>query len=88
MSERLRAYVDGVEAVIALLPVETGDPAVETDDTASAVFFQKKDFGPQLDVPLRETLGSPPAAGEQAATAPLRRRIQRGEGRGRSTPSS
>ena len=63
------AYVDGVEAVIALLPVETGDPAVDTDDTASAVFFQKKDFGPQLDVPLRETLGPPPAAGLELPSA-------------------
>jgi hypothetical protein len=56
-------YVDGVDSVIALLPVETNDPAVETDDTASAVFFQREDLEAQLDVPLRETLGPPPPAG-------------------------
>ena len=56
-------YVDGVEAVIALLPVEPGDPSVDTDDTASAVFFEKEDFAPQLDAPLRATLGPPPPVG-------------------------
>lgn len=56
-------YVDGVEAVIALLPVELGDPSVDTDDTASAVFFEKEDFAAQLDAPLRETLGPPPPVG-------------------------
>jgi hypothetical protein len=58
-------YVDGVESVIALLPVETGDPAVETDDVASAVFLQRKDFEQQLEAPLRETLGAPPPAGTE-----------------------
>ena len=54
------AYVEGVDSVIALLPVEPGDPAVETDDVASALFFERDDFAAQLAVPLRETLGPPP----------------------------
>jgi hypothetical protein len=61
------AYVDGVDSVIALLPVEANDPADETDDSASAVFFQRDDFRAQLDAPLRETLGPPPLAGSDLA---------------------
>ena len=53
-------YVDGVDSVIALLPVDLGDPATEEDDTSSAVFLQKKDVAAALDRPLRETLGGPP----------------------------
>ena len=49
--------------MIALLPVEPGDPSVDTDDTASDVCFEKEDFAPQLDAPLRATLGPPPPVG-------------------------
>lgn len=57
-------YVDGVDSVIALLPVELGDPATEEDDSASAVFLQKKDFAGARNRPLLETLGAtPPVAG-------------------------
>lgn len=51
-------YVEGVDSVIALLPVDLGDPATQEDDTASALFLQRKDVGPQLDRPLGLTLGS------------------------------
>jgi hypothetical protein len=53
-------YVDGVDSVIALLPVDLGDPATEEDDSASALFLQKKDFAAQLDAPLTRTLGGEP----------------------------
>ena len=57
-------YVDGVDSVIALLPVDLGDPATEEDDTSAAVFLQRKDVAAALDRPLRETLaGPPPVAG-------------------------
>ena len=57
-------YVDGVDSVIALLPVELGDPATEEDDSSTAVFLQKKDFAAVLDRPLREPLGTTaPVAG-------------------------
>jgi hypothetical protein len=61
------AYVDDVDSVLALLPVETNDPEDQTDDTASAVFFRKEDLAPQLEEPLRETLGPPPLAGTDLA---------------------
>jgi hypothetical protein len=61
-------YVDGVDTVIALLPVELGDPATEEDDSASAVFLQRGDLSDALDKPLRETLGgAPPVAGSLLA---------------------
>jgi hypothetical protein len=61
-------YVDGVDSVIALLPVDLGDPATEEDDNASAVFFQREDLSGALDNPLRETLGeTPPVAGSLLA---------------------
>jgi hypothetical protein len=63
-------YVDGVDSVIALLPVELGDPATEEDDSASAVFLQRGDLSDALDKPLRETLGAaPPVAGSPLAPA-------------------
>ena len=61
-------YVDGVDSVIALLPVELGDPATEEDDSASAVFLRRDDLAAALDKPLRETLGAePPVAGSLLA---------------------
>jgi hypothetical protein len=61
-------YVDGVDSVIALLPVELGDPATEEDDSASAVFLQREDVASALDEPLRETLSpTPPVAGSLLA---------------------
>ena len=57
-------YVDGVDTVIALLPIELGDPATEEDDSASAVFLQREDLSGPLDKPLLETLAAaPPVAG-------------------------
>jgi hypothetical protein len=57
-------YVDGVDSVISLLPVELGDPTTEADDTASAVFLQRKDVAGVLAAPLLETLSArPPVAG-------------------------
>lgn len=59
-------YVDGVDSVIALLPVEFGDPATQEDDSSSAVFLQRKDLEAALDRPLLETIGAtPPVAGGQ-----------------------
>lgn len=49
-------YVDDVDSVIALMPVNLGDPATEEDDTSTALFFEKKDFGRQLSTPLQRTL--------------------------------
>ena len=63
-------YVDGVDSVIALLPVELGDPATEEDDSASAVFLQRGNLSDALDKTLRETLGAaPPVAGSPLAPA-------------------
>jgi hypothetical protein len=57
-------YVDGVDSVIALLPVDVGDPATEEDDRASAVFLQRKDFAGALNRPLLESLrATPPVVG-------------------------
>jgi len=57
-------YVDGVDSVIALLPVELADPATEEDDSSSAVFLQREDLAGALDQPLLETLAAtPPVAG-------------------------
>jgi len=61
-------YVDGVDSVIALLPVELGDPATEEDDSASAVFLQRGDLSEALDKPLLESLdAAPPVAGSLLA---------------------
>ena len=49
-------YVDDVDSVIALMPVNIGDPATEEDDTSTALFLEKKDFGRQLRAPLQRTL--------------------------------
>jgi len=53
-------YSDGVDSVIALLPVNLGDPKDEQDDTTTALFLQAKDFRDELQVPLRRTLAAPP----------------------------
>ncbi len=53
-------YADGVDSVIALLPVNLGDPKDEADDTTTALFLQAKDFKKELKVPLRKTLAAPP----------------------------
>lgn len=53
-------YVDGIDSVIALLPVNLGDPKNEQDDTTTALFLQAKDFKKELKVPLRKTLAAPP----------------------------
>jgi hypothetical protein len=47
-------YVDGVNAVIALIPPPANDP-----NTNWALFFQKKDFDNQLSHPLGQTLPTP-----------------------------
>ena len=52
-------YVDDVDSVITLLPVNLGDPATEDDDTSTALFLQKKDFNRQLSAPLDRTLAGP-----------------------------
>jgi len=49
-------YVDDIDSVIALMPVNLGDPATEQDDTSTALFLEKKDFGRQLSRPLQRTL--------------------------------
>jgi hypothetical protein len=47
-------YVDGVDSVIALIP-----PPANDKTTNWALFFQKKNFGDQLNRPLSETLPIP-----------------------------
>lgn len=49
-------YVDDVDSVIALMPVNLGDPNTDEDDTSTALFLEKKDFGHQLSSPLQRTL--------------------------------
>ena len=49
-------YVEDVDSVIALLPVNLGDPSTEEDDTSTALFLEKKHFGRQLSAPLERTL--------------------------------
>ena len=53
-------YVDGVDSVIALLPVNLGSVKDSQDDTSTALFLQAKDFARELKVPLRQTLAAPP----------------------------
>lgn len=69
------AYVDDVDSVIALLPIATGDPETDADDTAAAVFFEKDDLEAQLDVPLRETLAPLPVAGTDLLPAAEAERV-------------
>lgn len=54
-------HVEGTDSVIALLPPRPAENADEEPET-TALFFEKKDFGPELDRPLTTTLlrGSPP----------------------------
>ena len=49
-------YVDDVDSVIALLPVNLGDPSTEEDDTSTALFLEKKNFGRELSAPITRTL--------------------------------
>lgn len=49
-------YVDDVDSVITLMPVNLGDPSTEQDDTSTALFLEKKDFGRELRRPLQRTL--------------------------------
>jgi hypothetical protein len=49
-------YVEDVDSVIALLPVNLGDPSTDEDDTSTALFLEKKKFRRQLGTPLARTL--------------------------------
>jgi hypothetical protein len=49
-------YVDDVDSVITLLPVNLGDPTTEEDDTSTVVFLEKKNLSKQLSAPLDRTL--------------------------------
>jgi hypothetical protein len=49
-------YVDDIDTVIALLPVNLGEAERDDDDTSAALFLQKKDFRAALERPLHETL--------------------------------
>ena len=49
-------YVEDVDSVIALLPVNLGDPSTDEDDTSTALFLEKKQFRRQLGAPLDRTL--------------------------------
>ena len=53
-------YADDVDSVVALMPVNLGEPETAEDDTSTVVFMQKKDFQRQLSVPLTETLPGRP----------------------------
>ena len=53
-------YMDGLDTAIVMLPTNLGDEASTEDDTTTAMFFQRKDFGAELDRPLAETMA--PAA--------------------------
>ncbi len=53
-------YVEDVDSVLALMPVNLGEPDTDADDTSTVVFMQKKDFQRQLAVPLTETLPGKP----------------------------
>lgn len=52
-------YVDGVDTVIALLPPNLGDAARADDDTAVALFFERRELANELERPLARTLFSP-----------------------------
>lgn len=68
-------YIDGLTSVIALMPTNIGDPRNPSDDTATALFFQRsdRDVRRALDEPLERTLLSPnpPQAAEINATEGL-----------------
>jgi hypothetical protein len=49
-------YVDGIDSVIALMPVNLGDPKDETDDTSTALFLRRDDVAEALERPLTRTL--------------------------------
>ena len=66
-------YVDDVDSVIALLPVNLGDPATEEDDTSTALFLEKKDFARQLRGPLDRTLTGRGEAEARSGRGPDRR---------------
>lgn len=53
-------YVEDVDSVVALMPVNLGEADTEEDDTSTVVFLQKKDFQRQLSAPLTETLPGQP----------------------------
>ena len=53
-------YVEDVDSVIALMPVNLGEADTAEDDTSTVVFMQKKDFQRQLAAPLTETLPGRP----------------------------
>lgn len=59
-------YMDGLGSVITLMPTNIGDPKVQTDDTATALFFEKQDLEAELERPLQSTLlaANPPQATE------------------------
>ena len=52
-------YVKDLSSVIALMPTNLGSPTDPSDDTSTALFFQKRDLEPQLEIPLQRTLLSP-----------------------------
>jgi hypothetical protein len=50
-------YVDGIDSVIALLPPPPDTESnPDASQNATALFFEKRDFGNELDRPLAETL--------------------------------
>ena len=59
-------YIDSLGSVIALLPTNLGNATDPTDDTSTALFFQKSELERELDDPLRRSLLSsrPPAVSE------------------------
>lgn len=52
-------YVEDVDSVVALMPVNLGATTAE-DDTSTVVFMQKKDFQRELKLPLTATLPGRP----------------------------
>jgi hypothetical protein len=65
-------YVSGLDTVIALLPTNLGDQTTAEDDTATTLFFQRKDFKAELDRPLIATLTTDaPALGKISSAEEL-----------------
>ena len=54
-------YVDGVNSVLALMPVDLREADEPEDDLSTVVFLQKKDFDRQLSLPLSATLPGRPS---------------------------
>ena len=54
-------YVDGVNSVLALMPVDLREADKPEDDLNTVVFLQRKDFHRQLDMPLEATLPGRPS---------------------------